>query len=57
LQKSEEITMRYTAPSIITATGATQAIQSGIVKGSSFQDNLDPSQGMNATVPAYEADE
>jgi hypothetical protein len=49
--------MRYTAPLIINTTSATLAIQSGITKGSDFQDNLDPSQGMNATVPAYEADE
>lgn len=49
--------MRYEKPVLVVLPSAVDAIQSGISKTSMFTDNVDPRHPLNATTPAYEADE
>jgi hypothetical protein len=49
--------MKYEKPVLIELPCAVDAIQSGISKTSMFTDNVDPNHPLNATTPAYEADE
>lgn len=49
--------MNYSKPKLVVLPPAMEAVQSGISKTDMFQDNVDPKHPLNATTPAYEADE
>lgn len=49
--------MTYEKPKLDVLPCAVEAVQSGISKVSMYCDNFDPARPLNATAPAYEADE